>query len=191
MTCVFLVRHAQPQPDGAWPDDRTRPLTTLGLKDRKKVTDLLSKIPIDVFFSSPYKRSVDTISECAKMFKMDIKTDERFRERQPGENGYAIDVLERRWSDFSFCEKGGESLNSVQSRNIEALNEVLHSYNNKNIVIGTHGTALSTILNYYDSSFSCEKFKRIWHSMPYVIRLDFENNNFKQREELLNIESFH
>lgn len=184
MTSVFFVRHAQP--DDKWADDRTKPLTSLGLEDRKKVSSVLSRFSIDVFFSSPYKRSMDTIEECAQIFKMEIFTDERFRERQSGEN--AGDFLQRRWDDFSFCEKDGESLNSVQLRNVEALKELLNLYKNKNIVIGTHGTALSTILNYYDSSFDCDGFKRIWYCMPYIIRLDFENENLRVKEELLSIE---
>ena len=36
----------------------------------------------------------------------------------------------------------------VQNRNIEALNEILSDNADKEIVIGTHGTALSTILNF-------------------------------------------
>jgi len=64
MTSVYFVRHAQP--DISWKNNRTRPLTPTGLLDRKKVTNLLKKMPIDCFFSSPYKRSVDTILECAK-----------------------------------------------------------------------------------------------------------------------------
>lgn len=31
MTSLFFVRHAQPE--AGWPDDRTRPLTPLGLAD--------------------------------------------------------------------------------------------------------------------------------------------------------------
>ncbi len=191
MTSIFFVRHAQPQPHSIWPDDRTRPLTASGMQDRKKVTSLLQQLPIDMFFSSPYKRSVDTISECAEQLNMTIHTDERFRERQPGVDGYSVDYLESRWNDFDFHEKEGESLNSVQQRNIEALNEILNTYLNKSIVIGTHGTAMSTILNYYDSSFNCDSFKRIWHSMPYVIRVDFDGLVYKGREELLNVASCH
>lgn len=186
MTRIFFVRHAQP--DESWKNDRTRPLTHIGLEDRKKVTDLLIKIPIDCFFSSPYKRSIDTISECADAFDMQIHTDERFRERQTGENGRHINMLHKRWEDFNFCEEGGESLRSVQMRNIEVLNEILNSHKDKNIVIGTHGTALSTILNYYDSSFDCDGFKQIWHCMPYIIRLDFNGTNIIGREELLMVE---
>jgi len=183
MTSVYFVRHAQP--DISWEDDRTRPLTPTGLQDRKRVTELLSKIPIDCFFSSPYKRSYDTISECADTFGLEIHTVERFRERKYGKNGYGVEQLERRWKDFNFCEEEGETLNSVQSRNIEALNEVLVAHKDKNIVVGTHGTALSTIINYYDPRFGCDGFKRIWNWMPYVIRLDFEGIKYIGRQELL------
>lgn len=186
MTRTFFVRHAQP--DESWKDDRTRPLTRIGLEDRKKVTDLLVKIPIECFFSSPYKRSIDTVSECANALNLRIHTDERFRERQSGENGHHINLLHKRWEDFNFCEEGGESLRSVQKRNIEALNEILANYKDKIIVIGTHGTALSTILNYYNSSFDCNGFKRIWHFMPYIIRLDFNGTEIIGREELLMVE---
>ncbi|NLH30381.1 MAG: histidine phosphatase family protein, partial [Firmicutes bacterium] len=39
MTSIFFVRHAQP--DIAWEDDRTRPLTDVGLEDSKIVTAVL------------------------------------------------------------------------------------------------------------------------------------------------------
>jgi len=188
MTSVFFVRHAQP--DSSWRDDRTRPLTALGLEERTKVTELLLKKQIDVFISSPYKRSVDTISECAKAFKTEIRTDERFRERQAGEVG-AYEQLERRWRNFDFCEPGGETLGMVQRRNVEAHREVLIMYKDKKIVIGTHGTALSTIINSYDPSFTCEGFKDIWHCMPYVVRLDFDDQTYMGREELLRVQSFY
>jgi len=119
---------------------------------------------------------------------MHIYTDERLRERQAGENGYHTELIEKRWKDFDFCEKGGESLRSVQSRNIEALHEILIKHQCKTIVIGTHGTALSIILNYYDPGFNCDSFKRIWFWMPYVIRLDFHGTNIVGKEELLMIE---
>ncbi|MEG6613115.1 histidine phosphatase family protein [Pseudoclostridium thermosuccinogenes] len=186
MTSVYFVRHAQP--DKSWEDDRTKPLTPVGLLDRKEVTNLLIKIPIDCFFSSPYKRSYDTIVECANAFGLPIHTDERFRERQSGENVHSIELLQKRWNDFNFCEKGGESLGSVQSRNIEALNEILLTHKDKNIVIGTHGTALSTILNYYDPSFGYEDFNRIRYFMPYIIRLDFSGAKNIGKQELLMVE---
>ena len=53
----------------------------------------------------------------------------------------------------------------------------------KEIVIGTHGTALSTILNFYDNSFGCEEFLRIIDWMPYIIELDFEGDKLVGKHE--------
>ncbi len=96
MTHIFFVRHAQP--DESWKDDRTRPLTETGLADRKRVTELLAKMHIDCFYSSPYKRAMDTISECAGILNKEIYLDERFRERQPGEIGNVdfMDLLHKK-----------------------------------------------------------------------------------------------
>lgn len=184
ITSVFFVRHAQP--DENREDDRTKPLTKLGLEDSKRVTAVLEKSEINIFYSSPYKRSMDTILDCANKYNMILHTDERFRERKQGINSGLF--LEKRWDDFNFCEENGENLASVQQRNLEALTEILTKHSNQNIVIGTHGTALSTILNYYDPSFRCDGFKGIWLSMPYIIRLDFDGEKLIKTTELLKID---
>lgn len=144
MTSIFFVQHAQP--DESWGDDRTRPLTQTGFKDSKRVTQILENYKIDIFYSNPYKRSVDTISDCAGKLGMVIHTDERFRERKQGIN--SGEFLEKRWSDFNFCEEDGENLASVQKRNIEALTEILNRYAGKNIVIGTHGTLAGEVVEF-------------------------------------------
>ncbi len=181
MTNIFFVRHAQP--DKFWLDDRTRPLTEQGMKDRLPVTKALESCKIHIIYSSPYKRSYDTVLHYAEKYGMTINTDERLRERRQGTDSGKF--LEKRWDDFNFCEENGESLMSVQNRIIEAVNEILERHPNKNIVIGTHGTALSTILNFYDKTFVCDGFKRIWHCMPYIIKLSFEHKYLKVKEELL------
>lgn len=73
------------------------------------------------------------------------------------------------WDDFDYKLSDGESLNEVQNRNISALNNVLEKYQDKNIAIGSHGTALSTIINYYDKSFGYEDFERIRTVMPWIV----------------------
>ena len=52
-------------------------------------------------------------------------------------------------------------------------------------MVGTHGTALSTILNYYDSTFGVEGFLRIINYMPYIIRLGFDGMKLIEKEEIL------
>ena len=97
-------------------------------------------------------------------------------------------MFQKRWSDHDYHEEGGESLAMVQERNIAALNEILSENIEKDIVIGTHGTALSTILNFYDSNFGCEDFLRIIDWMPYIIELDFEGNELVGKQEHCHVE---
>lgn len=178
-TKIIFVRHAKAQ---YGEDDRTRPLTEEGLRNRAIVVETLKGRQIDSFLSSPYKRSKDTIQTAADFFGMQIETDERFRERKVGT--WEIGWLEKRWADFTCAEEGGECLASVQSRNMEALKEVLADYAGKTVVIGTHGTALATILNYYDNSFGLDDFMRIVGWMPYIIELTFDGERLLDKKEL-------
>ena len=174
MTKIYFVRHAQPE--HAWEDDRTRPLTGEGKKDSAIVFEFLKDKHIDAFYSSPYKRSMDTIADSADFFGKDIITDEDLREREKGENGNDHGMFQKRWDDHDYHEEGGESISMVQKRNMRALTEILRDNIDKEVVVGTHGTALSTILNFYDKSFGCDDFLRIVDRMPYVIELDFEGD---------------
>ncbi len=183
MTCIYFVRHAQPL--FSWVDDWTRPLTEEGQQDLKIVLDILKDKEIDVFYSSPYKRSVDTIAETAAYFQKDIIKDDRLREREKGVDGNLHHgMFEKRWTDHNYHEAGGESINMVQKRNIAALKEILVKEEGKNVVIGTHSTALGSILNAFDPTFSCKEFLRIIDWMPYVLEMDFEGEELVGIHEL-------
>lgn len=187
MTSIYFIRHAQSD-HSCECDDSIRPLTEDGVSDSEKVYEILRDTKLDYAVSSPYKRSVDTIKHCADSHALEIVTDERFRERTKGTNGNDFCMFQKRWTDFNYHESGGESLKMVQDRNIEALFELLDCHQNEKIIFGTHGTALSTILNYFDSSYDCSSFLRIIDYMPYIIRLDFDGKTCINKEELLIVE---
>lgn len=191
MTRVYFVRHAQPEHDHE--DDRTRPLTAEGREDAKAVPAFFrdqerAGEKIDAFYCSPYRRSMDTIAKTAAFYGKEILTDERLRERRKGPGGNEHGMFQKRWADHDYHEEGGESLRMVQERNIAALRDILCANEGKNIVIGTHGTALSTILHYYDNSYDCGSFLRIIDWMPYIIELDFEGMELVGKKEHLHIE---
>lgn len=176
MTSIYFVRHAQP--DRNVHDDRTRPLSEEGLRDSQAVTWVLKDKNIDYLMSSPYKRSMDTIKNLAETLGMEIHTDDDFRERNAGKwhgNNF-FEFIKRQWEDFNYRIEDGESLSEVQARNIRALKKVLAEHEGENVVIATHGTALSTILNYYYPQYDFECFKMIVDFMPFVIRLDFDGD---------------
>lgn len=110
------------------------------------------------------------------------------REREKGPDGNNHGMFQKRWADHNYHEAGGESIAMVQKRNMKALNKILLDSRDKEVVIGTHGTALSTILNFYDNSFGCDDFLRMIDWMPYIFELDFEGDKLVGKYEHCHVE---
>ena len=85
-----------------------------------------------------------------------------------------IDILKRYGLWYEGDVKRTWHKKNIQRAISEYKQPVYGMNDGKNIVIGTHGTALSSILNYYNPKFNCDDFLRIVDWMPYIIELDFE-----------------
>lgn len=190
MIHVFFVRHAQPVFE--WDEERTRPLTEEGRRDAREVTRFFADKKIDAFYSSPFHRSYDTIAESATRAGKPIITDERLRERRKGVSGNHLGMFRKRWADHDYHEEGGESLSMVRSRNVAALRDILaanaRADRDVNIVIGTHATALSSILSDFDPSFDHDSFLRILNWMPYILEVVFDGEVPVDRIEHFHLE---
>ena len=176
-TTVYFVRHAQPNYENH--DDMLRELSAKGLEDRKLVTEFLKDKEIDIVLSSPFKRAVDTVKDFAMAEGMDIIIVDDFRERRIDSKWIDdfISFSKRQWEDFDYKLSDGECLREVQNRNIAALNKVLEKYAGKNIVVGSHGTALSTVINYFDRTFGYSDFENIKNLMPWIVEFVFEGKD--------------
>lgn len=173
MTTVYFVRHAEPNYSNH--DDMSRELSPKGLEDRKLVTKFLSDKNVDVVLSSPFKRAVDTIRDFAETNGLEIGIVEEFRERKI-DSVWIEDFhgfCKAQWADFNYKLSDGECLGEVQKRNIAALNNVIEEHSGKTIVVGSHGTALSTIINYYEKNFGHAEFEKIRGLMPWVVEFRF------------------
>ncbi len=185
MTTIYFVRHSKP--DFTITDELTRPLSDEGLKKCKKVTDYLLDKEIHKVYSSPYKRAFDTVAGYANQAKLEVEIVNDFRERKV-DSGWIEDFesfSKRQWEDFQYRLSDGECLLEVQQRNLNALNNVLLDNANKNVVIGTHGTALSTIVNHFNSDFLYDDFVRIKNLMPFIIVMKFRNLTVLEIEEVI------
>lgn len=175
MTKVYFIRHAEP--DYSNKNDMERSLTPKGMKDRELVSSFLCDKDIDIVLSSPYRRAVLTVKDFSDKYGLEIKTVYDFRERKIDScwiedfNAFS----KKQWEDFDYKLSDGESLREVQDRNIKALKKVLNECQGKNIVIGSHGTALSTIINYFDNSFGYDEFEKIKNLMPWAVEFVFDD----------------
>lgn len=184
MTTIYFVRHAES--DLSIYDDLTRPLTEAGLQSSKSVTKFLLEQEIDHVFSSPFKRAIDTVKDFADQSQLSVEVIDDFRERKVSDewiedfNCFA----KRQWEDFNYKLPNGDSLHDVQVRNVDALKALLRDYPEQKLVIGTHGTSLSVILNYFDQKYNYLFFNRIKSYMPFIVCLKFNG------EELVSVEEF-
>jgi 2,3-bisphosphoglycerate-dependent phosphoglycerate mutase len=184
MTTVYFVRHAEP--DYKDHNDMERPLTLKGRKDSKLVTEYLRDKNIQIILSSPYLRAVETVKDFADSFGHTIITIEDFRERKV-DNVWIEDFnrfAQKQWSNFDYKLSDGECLREVQIRNVKALKQVIKEHPDKNIVIGSHGTALSTMINYFNPSFNFIDFQRIRTIMPWIVKFTFRGEELLQIEEI-------
>lgn len=183
MTIVYFIRHAEP--DFSNHDDRTRGLSHKGMADREKVTEYLRDKRIDAVLSSPYLRAVQTVEHFAESAGLEVSLHESFRERRITDRWIEDfpEFCRRQWENFAYKYPDGENLYEVQSRNISALNEVLRQYRGKNVVIGTHGTSLGSIINFYDTKYDFDDFNRLRPKMPYGVKMIFHGFNLVAKEE--------
>ena len=184
MTTVYFVRHAEPNYDNH--DDVSRELSPKGLQSSKYLVNSFATIQIDAFCSSLYLRAMDTIKPLADSRGQIIHLIPDFRERKITDHW--IDdftgFTEKQWADFHYHLPGGESLSMVQERTIRALEDLLQAHPDQTILIGTHGTALSTIINYYKPDFQLADFHRIKHIFPWIVQFEFQGSTCSTIDEI-------
>ncbi len=174
MTTVYFVRHAEPDYNNH--DDLTRPLTEKGKRDVELVNRFLENKEINIVLSSPFRRAIETVRGFSDLIKSEVIVVDDFRERRV-DSCWIEDFNEfsmKQWNDFDYKLRDGECLREVQQRNIAALKQVLVEYENKNVVIGSHGTAISTIINYYDETYGHNEFNEIRMLMPWIVKFELE-----------------
>ena len=163
-----MVRHAHAD----WTPDEDRPLSVQGNQDAEILAEKLSVHPIDVIVSSPYLRAIQTVQPLADRLGLEIKKDDRFRERSLGR---FVDIsfqeaVRRTWADFDFVYPRGETNAAAQLRAVQAVQEIITSQGLDHVVIGTHGNVLALILNYFDPKIGFDFWSAL--SMPDVHELE-------------------
>jgi len=183
-TKLYFIRHAKS--DETIRDDANRPLTESGLIASQKIAMWFEDIKIDKIISSPYKRVVQTLEPLSKKLMMEIEIEYDLRERRSNkwfdDKNEHIDHIRKIWADHNYKIDNEESIYELKKRNMMVIDKIIKTSDDMNVIIGTHGMALCSILNNY-LNFGYEYFIKIWNRMPYLFVLEIENGSVNNWEE--------
>lgn len=147
----FVVRHGEAAHNigGLISDDVDAPdhLTDNGIEQVKKTAQEFKDKNIDIIFTSPFVRAKETTTNLAQEIELNSESliiDERLGEFKVGNKDFKTwreyhDSLPKTVENFPFAYPGGESYQDLKNRVMDFIYDIESRYQNKNIVIVTHG----------------------------------------------------
>ena len=169
-TTIYLIRHAQMHPSPSihyseWP------LSTVGQGQAEKLCGLLEPLGIEVMFSSPFLRCLQTVQSFADKAGIDINVKDDLRERLVVQ-GIVDDfskIWRRSWDDFNFAMPGCESSLDAQKRFAAAVEDILAGNKRETIGISAHGNVIGLFLNHIHPAFRRDEAEALTN--PDVVRV--------------------
>jgi len=155
---LYVVRHGQTDWNiqGKIQGTTDIELNSTGINQAKQVAELLKNVKLDVIYSSPLKRTVDTAKIINQYHNSNIIKDIRIIERNFGDFEGTQNVL-KDISDYLDYEKNlntnnVESIKDLFNRIENFLTDIYNTYKNTdiNILLVTHGgasVAITAIIN--------------------------------------------
>jgi len=152
---IYVIRHGQTD----WNAQKRiqgRSDNLLNHVGKKHVEEAAATLPeqIDIIFSSPLKRALETAEIINRRYCVDILIDERLIERNFGVyEGNPMDSLDldslRRWTDNTPIVNG-ETIRDVAKRVFEFLDYVKSQFYGKTILIVAHGHVIRPVIWYFN-----------------------------------------
>lgn len=170
MTTVFLIRHAHSE----WSRGEARSLSRQGAAAAQLLATRLSNQPITAIYSSPSRRTVETVSPLSEHLGLEIIMVEQLREREVPEVPLRAfeQMIKAAWQSPAISPPGGESNVHAQKRGVDVLHKIVARHPGQHIVVSTHGNLLALMLHGLDRSYGYKFWRHL--SFPDVYRLTFE-----------------
>lgn len=162
-TIVYLTRHGQTE----WNIERrlqgrgNSPLTEAGIERAKELRERVKDMNIDVIYSSPIERALDTANIIKGHKDIEVITDDGLMEMCFGDyEGRRTDevMMENpEWDidlimhgDTELCAPNGENLGAVRARVRDAMNKIIDENRGKSVLVVTHGITLKALMYYFN-----------------------------------------
>jgi broad specificity phosphatase PhoE len=157
---IFLVRHGETQWNA---EDRMQGqiqhvgLNEKGLKQANLIAKRLSREKIDIVYSSPMERALQTAEIIAEPHDISVITHAGLTERSHGHvDGLTKEEFKRLHPHiYAVYEKtrelpgveGAETMKQLEDRGFAAFSEIVDGNPNKNILIVAHGGILKNVIS--------------------------------------------
>jgi len=160
LTTLFLVRHGQTE----WnlgnriQGQLDSPLTPLGVNQSINMQQKLLSKNIDIAYSSPLLRAVETTALIIDKWKIKMITRYNLSEMQLGPwQGKTYEEIQQNYPEeyVNFCNKpdqycltGAENYADFQQRVIAEIQSIFYNNIGKNILVVSHGIAIKVFIAY-------------------------------------------
>lgn len=204
MTTIYLIRHSKPlKPNNTYTKDNLQLqnekciLSIDGEEIARKAFDKDIFDNIDFVYASNYVRTIATAKYVAFKNNVDVNIVDNLGERKFGITSW--DELPENFERKQFLDENykignGESQKEVRERMYSALMKILADNKGKNVVVVSHGTAISYLLktwcdiNIYDDKlrymFNGKTLLNGYFNYCETFKLTFDDDN-----NLINIEN--
>jgi broad specificity phosphatase PhoE len=157
---LFLVRHGETEENVQmrYLGIRDEPLTDNGMRQARQTAGALSQLPVRLIISSPLRRAADTARQIQEACGVELRLDARLAEGSFGRwEGFSraevlklgsldAELLAKWESDPSCAPPGGESINDVQKRVINLVEELKGEFAASSIVLVSHVGPIKALL---------------------------------------------
>jgi len=199
VTTIYLIRHSGPfvniknyedYENVSWEEyNKNMILSVEGEKKAEKLCEIEELKNIDDIYSSNSFRAIATAKYLAENNNTKIQLDDRINERKFGckyLNQLPLDFTKKSFDNKNYKFLDGESLNEMDSRLNDFINEILNQKREKTIIV-IHGIMLLSFLsNVCDYKFDGEKtFAKYNNKLiinvkpknPGVYKITYSENN--------------
>jgi broad specificity phosphatase PhoE len=191
VTRLFLIRHAQAQGnvERFFQGRVNTEISEIGRKQLEYLSERFKNEKIDIMYSSPFKRALQTADAVNKYQGLEIIKDDRIVEINGGDfEGKYWDEIDRLYPEQSYMWKNrldsfnapnGEKMIEVYERMRMAVTDLVTRNIGKTVAVVSHGCAIRNFLCYVEFGDLSKLIDAGWADNTSVSLLEYDDENQK------------